>query len=56
MSRRKYKEYPKGCGQMTAGNKEGNIVDFELLIANGNRAQRRFALCEIKKLRKSRGY
>jgi hypothetical protein len=54
MKSQNFKEYPKGCGQMSCGKKNDKAIDLDLLIAFGNRAQRRFAKRELKALKKSR--
>lgn len=56
MRPRAYREYPKGTRQMTSGRKGDNVINLDLLIQDGSRAQKRFALRELNKLKKSRGY
>lgn len=48
-----YREYPSGVGQIRSGKKGDNMVNLDLLIENGSRKQRRFALRELAKLKKA---
>jgi hypothetical protein len=55
MGRRKFNERPKGVGDIVSGKVGDNEINLDLLIMYGSRAQKRFALRQLKKLRINSG-
>lgn len=52
--KKNYREFPRGVGSITSGKPGDKMVDLDVLIFAGSRAQRRFAQKELKKLENAR--
>lgn len=57
MKKGQYRNTPRGCGNLSKNTPKtgGAFVDLDELIATGSRANRRFAMRELRKLKSKSG-